>query len=111
MGRFSDQLAAARLGASLADAEGRTSERRAIHKHAILHTHGRTQAIVIRDISAGGLKIQNGFGLIAGDHVKIELLTRRAFEGTVAWSVPPYCGIKFDAPLPDDDPLLRTVAL
>lgn len=111
MGRFSDQLAAARKGASLEGAEGRTSERRAIHKHAILHAHGRTQAIVIRDISAGGLKIQNGFGLIAGDRVKIELLTRRVFEGTIAWSVPPYCGLKFETALADDDPLLRALAL
>jgi hypothetical protein len=112
MGRFSEQLAAARAAAKMIDnAEGRLSERRSIRKNAILHSHGRAQAIVIRDISVGGMKIQNGFGLIAGDRVKIELLTRRVFEGTVAWSVPPYCGIKFDMPLEDDDPLLAAPAI
>lgn len=87
-------------------AEGRSAERHQIRKHAILHYQDRTQTIVIRDISRGGMKIQNAFGLMAGDKIRIELLTRRAFEGIVAWSVPPYCGIKFTAPLDVDDPLL-----
>jgi hypothetical protein len=87
---------------------GRTAERHAIRKHAILHCHDRTQSVLIRDISVGGMKIQNAFGLIDGDTVRVELLTRRAFEGTVAWSVPPYCGIKFNSPLAAGDPLLTT---
>lgn len=89
---------------------GRTSERHAIRKHAILHSHDRTQTVLIRDISAGGMKIQNAFGLIDGDTVTVELLTRRVFQGTVAWSVPPYCGIKFTTPLAANDPLLTTYA-
>jgi hypothetical protein len=84
----------------------RTSERHPIRKHAILHCHDRVQTILVRDISAGGMKIQNAFGLIAGDAVRVELLTRRAFDGTVAWSVPPYCGIKFHTPLAENDPLI-----
>ena len=91
-------------------ANGRSSERHAIRKHAILHCHDRAQSVLIRDISAGGMKIQNAFGLIDGDIVRLELLTRRAFEGRVAWSVPPYCGIKFVTPLAKDDPLLTTYA-
>lgn len=86
--------------------EGRTSERRSIRKHAILHCHDRVQTVVIRDISAGGMKIQNAFGLAPGDVVRVELLTRRAFEGKVAWAVSPYCGIKFDTALEQGDPLL-----
>ena len=86
--------------------EGRLSERRPIRKHAILHYLDRAQTILIRDISRGGMKIQNAFGLMAGDAIRIELVTRRAFEGTVAWAQPPYCGIKFATPLAEDDPLL-----
>ena len=91
-------------------ANSRTSERHSIRKHAILHCHDRTQTILIRDISAGGMKIQNAFGLMTGDTVRVELLTRRAFDGTVAWSVPPYCGVKIHMPLAEDDPLLTTHA-
>jgi hypothetical protein len=91
-------------------AEGRSSERRGIRKHAILHCHDRVQTVVIRDISAGGMKVQNAFGLIPGDVVKIELLTRRSFDGKVAWSVPPYCGIRFDKPMSESDPLLAVPA-
>jgi hypothetical protein len=87
-------------------ADGRSSERRPIRKHAILHYQDRTQTILIRDISRGGMKIQNAFGLMAGDVVRIELITRRAFEGKVAWSQPPYCGIRFSTELDEDGPLL-----
>jgi hypothetical protein len=89
-----------------ASTEGRASERRGIRKHAILHCHDRVQTVVVHDISAGGMKIQNAFGLIPGDIVRIELLTRRSFDGKVVWSVPPYCGISFDEPMSRTDPLL-----
>jgi len=105
---MSRQLENSAAAVDQALADGRTSERRAIRKHAILHYGDRTQTVVIRDLSAGGMKIQNAFGLITGDTVRIELLTRRAFEGTVAWSVPPYCGIRFNTALAEDDPILAT---
>lgn len=88
--------------------EGRASQRHGIRKHAALHCHDRVQTVLIRDISVGGMKIQNAFGLVPGDPVKVELLTRRAFEGTVVWSLSPYCGIRFKTPLSADDPLLAT---
>ena len=87
-------------------AEERSSERRIVRKHAILHCHDRVQTVVIRDVSTGGMKIQNAFGLAPGDVVRVELLTRRAFEGKVAWAVSPYCGIKFHKPLEHSDPFL-----
>ena len=86
--------------------EGRLSERRPIRKYAMLHYLDRTQTILIRDISRGGMKIQNAFGLMVGDPIRIELITRRAFDGTVVWAQPPYCGIKFATELAEDDPLL-----
>jgi hypothetical protein len=88
--------------------EGRAEARHHIRKHAILHCRDRAQTVLMRDISRTGMKVQNAFGLFAGDVVRIELLTRRAFDGTVVWSVPPYCGIKFAAPLAEGDPLLAT---
>ena len=86
--------------------EARKFKRETIRKNAILYSHDRMQSVLIRDISCGGMKVQNAFGLMPGDAIRIELLTRRSFEGTVARSVPPYCGIKFDKPLTEDDPLL-----
>ena len=85
--------------------EARKFKRETIRKNAILYSHDRMQSVLIRDISCGGMKVQNAFGLMPGDAIRIELLTRRSFEGTVARSVPPYCGIKFNKPL-EDDPLL-----
>lgn len=106
MGEPSEYFAAAD---ELAAREGRSDERRSVRKHAILHSHDRMQTVVIRDISTGGMKVQNAFGLAPGDDVRVELLTRRAFEGKVAWAVSPYCGIKFVEPLAQNDPLLSLV--
>ncbi len=97
---------AAAANSSWVDVRGH--ERHQIRKHAILHCRDRAQTVLMRDMSRTGMKVQNAFGLIAGDLVRIELLTRRTYEGTVVWSVPPYCGIKFATPLADDDPLLTT---
>ena len=97
--------------AAQADWDGeRDSVRHGIRKHAILHCHDRAQTVVMRDISAGGVKIQNAFGLVPGDPIKLELLTRRTLEGEIVWSLPPYCGVKFDTPLATDDPLLTMMA-
>lgn len=106
MGRLTEQAAARQ---ALRDSE-RSCERKVVRRHAILRSHDRTQTITIHDISSGGMKVQNAFGLIPGDRVTVELLTRRSFEGRVMWSVPPYCGIKFDAELADTDPLLAPPA-
>jgi hypothetical protein len=86
--------------------EARKFKRETTRKNAIFYSHDRMQSVLIRDISCGGMKVQNAFGLMPGDAIRIELLTRRSFEGTVAWSVPPYCGVKFNKPLSVDDPLL-----
>jgi hypothetical protein len=86
--------------------EERALLRYGIRKHAIVRCHDRVQTVVIRDISAGGVKIQNAFGLVPGDPIALELLTRRTLEGVIVWSVPPYCGVQFNTPLASDDPLL-----
>jgi hypothetical protein len=91
-------------------AEARSSERSVTRKHAILQSHERSQTVLIRDISVGGMKLQNAFGVVPGDVVTIELLNRRALSGKVAWSVAPYCGVRFDTALAESDPLLAPPA-
>jgi len=50
--------------------------------------------------------MENAAGLIPGDAVTIELLSRRNLRGKVAWSVASFAGVVFDSPLAEHDPLL-----
>jgi hypothetical protein len=86
--------------------ERRSHARLETRLDAILHLDGRVQRIVIHDVSQGGMKLEHAFGLMAGDVITIELLTRRKFTGTIVWVVAPYTGIAFEQSLPDADPLL-----
>lgn len=84
----------------------RTFERCNAWVHAQLRSGERTQTIVVRDVSPGGMKIEYAYGLRPGDSVTIELNSSRVFEATVAWSVATYCGVEFSSPLAEDDPAL-----
>ena len=53
-------------------AGNRRFERETIRKNAFVHSHDRTQSVLIRDISCGGMKIQNAFGLMPGDAIMVE---------------------------------------
>ena len=96
------------------DLERRGGERHACSLEATSHPLDVGETLswgaVVNDISAGGVKIQNAFGLVPGDPITLEFLTRRKIEGEIAWSVPPYCGVKFNAPLASDDPMLPMTA-
>jgi hypothetical protein len=87
-------------------ARGRPLERNEATRHAIVHSHGRLQCAAVHDLSREGIKLDNAFGLTPGDAVTVELLSRRTLGGTVAWSVAAFCGIEFDRPLAEDDPVL-----
>ena len=92
-------------------AEPHLSERRSFARHktrwdAVLYIHGRFQNVIIHNISRSGMKLKNAFGLVPGDLVVVELLSHRAFDGTVMWSVSPYTGIAFTEFLSEDDPVL-----
>ncbi len=92
-------------------AEPHLSERRSFARKktrwdAVLDVHGRFQNVIIHNISRSGMKLKNAYGLVPGDVVAVELLSHRAFEGTVVWSVAPYTGIAFTEFLADDDPIL-----
>lgn len=86
----------------------RTFERRNTWVHALLHFEGRTQTIIIRNISRGGMRIEFAYGLMPGDKIEIELTSTRKLEATVAWSVAAYCGVEFPSPLAEDDSVLET---
>ena len=88
------------------EVERRSFERHEPRTHAILHSRSHFQSVTIRDISRGGIKLENAFGLMPGDVVRIELLPRRHLQGKVAWSVASFCGVVFDNPLVEHDPLL-----
>jgi len=76
--------------------------------HALLHSKGQTQSIIIRDVSRGGMKFEFAYGLKPGDEVEIELTSARKLRGTIVFSVAAYCGVEFPTPLAEDDPLLTT---
>jgi PilZ domain len=86
----------------------RAFDRRNTWVHALLRFEGRSQSIVVRNISRGGMKIEYAYGLMPGDKIEIELMAGRKLQGTVAWSVAAYCGVEFPAPLAEDDPVLET---
>lgn len=88
-------------------ANRRTFKRNSTKMHAIVHCRRRFQSVVIRDISLGGMKLENILGLMPGDVVTIELMSSRSLIGTVVWSVASFCGITFETPLAGDDPLIK----
>jgi len=88
-------------------AKSSTVKRRPTKMHAIVNCRGRFQSAIVRNISPGGMKLENVQGLMPGDVVSIELLSLRVLGGTVVWSVGSFCGIKFARPLADDDPLFE----
>jgi len=95
----------------LPSSEHHLSERRSFARHktrcdAVLNAHGRFQPVIIHNVSRSGMKLKNAFGLVPGDVVAVELLSRRRFDGTVMWAVAPYTGIAFDESLAEDDPVL-----
>ena len=52
--------------------------------------------------------MENAAGVIPGDAVTIELLSRRKLPGKVAWSIASFAGVVLDSELAKDDPLLAT---
>ena len=84
----------------------RAFERCDTRMRVLLHFRARYQSVIVRDVSPGGMKLEKAFGLMPGDIVTIELLSGRAFQGKVIWSVAPFCGLAFENTLEQQDPLL-----
>jgi len=73
---------------------------------AVLYLDGRTQRVVVHNISRSGLKLEHAAGLKMGDDITIDLLRHRSFSATVVWAAFPFTGVEFDEALPENDPLL-----
>ena len=104
MGRLASN---AKTNAAAPDAlKQRAFERHDTRMRALLHFRARYQSVIVRDVSPGGMKLEKAFGLMPGDIVTIELMSGRAFQGKVMWSVAPFCGLAFENTLEQQDPLL-----
>lgn len=66
----------------------------------------RTYDAFARDISRGGLGLQNLQQITVGEYVRVTLQHGRAFEGRIAWSDAKSAGLTFAKPLAANDPLL-----
>jgi hypothetical protein len=87
-------------------AERRAHPRLDARLDAVLYLDGRTQSVVIHNVSRGGLKLEHALGLAKGDDITIDLLNHRSLSATVMWAGFPYTGVAFDQQLPENDPLL-----
>ena len=66
----------------------------------------------IRNISSNGLKVNTAFPLLVGEEIRIELRNGHSVHGLVAWSTPPFAGMRFHrtedveellSPIPEGD--------
>jgi PilZ domain-containing protein len=72
----------------------------------ILEHHGRTFQAVAKDISTGGVGLEDAPALTCQDVVLVEFEDGHCFAGLVVWSKGKRAGVKFDAPLKPSHPLL-----
>ena len=84
----------------------RRSDRRTLGQPAYVVSEGRLVRGFVRDVSQGGLGLDQVSKLKEGGTATIELETGRRFSGTIAWSRGNRAGLKFTIPLTPNDPLL-----
>src|ERR1043166_7621107 len=78
----------------------RVSERRSHPRvearlDAVLYLDGRTQRVVVHNISRSGLKLEHAIGLKMGDDITIDLLNHRSFAANVVWATFRFTGVEF----------------
>ena len=76
--------------------------------YAVVRYGTVVQPARIKDISAGGLRLEGLGGLRQGTPIVIELITGRQFEGNVAWSEAHKMGVRFKIVLAASDPVLKS---
>jgi hypothetical protein len=84
----------------------RAAVRPNVHLPCILEYHGRTYQAAAKDISTGGVGLEDAPALEPQTVVLIEFETGHCIAGLVVWSKGNRAGIKFDAPLKPNHPLL-----
>ena len=84
----------------------RAATRPNIHLPCLLEHHGNTYQAVAKDISTGGVGLEDAPTLMPQTVVLIEFESGHCLAGLVVWSKGNRAGVKFDAPLKSSHPLL-----
>lgn len=85
----------------------RRAARRILGQAATVTLDGNTQRVYARDVSQGGIGLEQvELQLPVGEIVIVTLCTGRRFTGTVAWHKTRRAGISLTVPLAPNDPLL-----
>jgi hypothetical protein len=86
----------------------RAAVRPNVHLPCVLEYHGRTFQAVAKDISTGGLGLEEAPLLAPQTVVLVEFENGHCIAGLVVWSKGARAGVKFDVPLKPSDPLLAS---
>ena len=84
----------------------RAAMRPNVHLPCVLEHHGETYQAVAKDISTGGVGLEDTPTLMPQTVVLIEFESGTCLAGLVVWSKGNRAGVKFDAPLKPNHPLL-----
>jgi PilZ domain len=84
----------------------RAAVRPNVHLPCVLEYHGRTFKAAAKDISTGGVGLEEAPALEPQTVVLIEFEHGHCIAGLVVWSKGTRAGVKFDAPLKPNHPLL-----
>ena len=84
----------------------RAAVRPNVHMPCVLEYHGRTFQAAAKDISTGGVGLEEAPALVPQTVVLIEFESGHCIAGVVVWSKGTRAGVKFDLPLKPSHPLL-----
>lgn len=84
----------------------RRASRKTLAEKAVVRANGRDLHVFVRDVSTGGMGLEQTRKLKEGAHITLELPTGRAFSGTIVWSKGMRAGLRFDRPISPNDPIL-----
>lgn len=88
----------------------RASVRPNVHLPCVLEYHGRTYQAAAKDISTGGVGLEQAPALVPQTVVLMEFESGHCIAGLVVWSKGTRAGVKFDLPLKPNHPLLTSDA-
>ncbi len=100
-----EQLPVESTAFSLDNVAPSKAERRDGKRHLTLfrvgamHVNGRRELCLIKNISAGGMKIRPYCALTEGDEITVELKSGMSVPGRVAWLDSGNVGVEFDTPV------------
>ncbi|MEZ5899019.1 MAG: PilZ domain-containing protein [Hyphomicrobiaceae bacterium] len=84
----------------------RRAARRILGQPATVTVDRCTQYAFVRDVSQGGIGLEQVNGLVEGENAVVALSTGRRFTGTVVWQKAQRAGIRLTVALNPNDPLL-----